>query len=273
MPPGTPLFPPPLASWNRQDSEAVALDIPFSAFSARATAYVDAFAGAMAAALGAPAWSLTVTELQPSSVGTALLYFNLLGHGTDSSSSAVTPELAARVRALFAPGAAEGAAAQPPLLARLQAAGLPVANAYYQDQLAADAGGGVGAENGTATWSREDDEVVALDIAYVAFVASQSAYSAAFVAAMASLLAVPVETVHVSLIQASSAGTTLIYFSRLLDGTPSTSSDVVLAAYSELAALFGPAPVAGSPALPAVVAAMQDFGLPLTAIYFQDQLS
>jgi len=250
----------------------VVLDIPFLQFTSHADAYVDAFSGAMARALGVSVVAVSVADYQSSSTGTTAIYFDVLLVGSDSSSSAVTPAMSSRVRALFAPGAT-GSAALSPLLAQLQSTGLPVGNAYYQDQLTGDAGG-VAKTIGIASWKQSDsNEVVALNIPFTNFLPNQAFYSAAFVAAMASLLAVPVETVHVSLIQASSAGTTRIYFSRLLDGTPSTSSDVVLTAYSELAALFGPAPVAGSPALPAVVAAMQDFGLPLTAIYFQDQLS
>lgn len=251
----------------------MALDIPFLLFTAHADAYVDSFTGALARTLGVQVATLAVTEYQASSVGTTLIYFDTILTGTDDSSSAVTLAFSAQVRSLFQPGSTSvGVPALPALLSELLATGLPMSNAFLQDQLVPTSGVTSAGGAGMASWSKSDsNEVLALDIPFASFLPSQAFYSAAFIAALSSLLSVPAETIHVNLFQASTAGTTLIFFSRLLDGAPSTSSDVVLSAFAEITAFFGPTPAVGAPALPAVVEAMQAFGLPLSALYYQDQ--
>jgi hypothetical protein len=272
-----------MGSWNRLEIEVVTLDIPFASFSAHADAYVDAAASALAAVLAVQPAAVTVSEFQPSSVGTTVLYFDVIAAGSDSSSSAVTPALAAAVRSLFAPGLpATGAPALPALLGALREAGLPLRNAYYQDQLvpspAADSPAPPAPAGSMAGWPfQEGGEVLALDIPFGDFTSRQKYYTAAFVTALASLLGAPAAALHVHLIQQSSVGTTRLYFSRLLpDGGPgSVSSEVISAASIQLHALFAPgpgSPAVGAAALPHVVDAMRATGLPVRGVYQQDQL-
>ena len=86
--------------------------------------------------------------------------------------------------------------------------------------------------------------------------------------AFTSLESLEIYGVYITNFQASSVGTTLIYFDTVLYG----SDYDTVAANAAVRALFNGTAI-GSPALPALVAAFVDNGLPVTGAYYNDQLT
>jgi len=118
--------------------------------------------------------------------------------------------------------------------------------------------------------------VIALDIPYSLYASSQAYYREAFIAAFADVAGRSLTSVYITNFQASSAGTTLIYFDTILYGT---DYDVATAAAS-VQALFNmsdascaaSAPV-GCPAFAALTDALVNNGLPVAGVYYNDQFS
>ena len=113
----------------------VALAVPFATFAARQAIWGTAFAAAVASCLGTPVDTVEITGFQPSTVGTTLIYFDVLLPGSDSS--AAIPMANVELQALFA-SSETGAPALPPFMAALAEQGLDAATvpaAYLSDQL------------------------------------------------------------------------------------------------------------------------------------------
>lgn len=99
-------------------------------------------------------------------------------------------------------------------MAALQANGIPVANAFYNDQLVSSTWSAPPSPSLSAaavgTWNRLDGgEAVALAVTFEHYSMYQQMYKAAFVAALAGLLNVPNYAITVIDFERSSAGTTV----------------------------------------------------------------
>jgi len=280
-PPASPTPPSPIAQWNKVDNgEVIALDIPYSVYAANQVFYREAFIAAVAAVSGRAMDSVYVTNFQASSIGTTIIYFDIILEGTDYDVVAT----AAAVQALFCPPAGSavsvGTPSCPPLLAAMVANGLPVGGVFFNDQTSASTYSpsptpGVNASQ-VGTWRFADsNEVVALDISYGAYATNQQYYKEAFLAGIAAALGVAQDAVFVNDFQQSAAGTTLLFFDVAL---PATSSSAIPAMFSQVAALFQPcngagvAPV-GCPAAAALLSKLQQYGLPITQAYYNNQLA
>jgi len=122
----------------------------------------------------------------------------------------------------------------------------------------------------------DNGEVIAIDIPYSVYAASQAYYREAFIAGITAVSGRSLISIYITNFQASSSGTTLIYFDTILAGT---DYDVAAAA-AAVQALFvlGDASCAattpvGCPALPALTNAMVSNGLPAAGVYYNDQLT
>ena len=113
---------------------------------------------------------------------------------------------------------------------------------------------------------------MALDIDFGTFAVYESYYSAAFTAATSAALGINPEDMWVSTFSASSIGTTVVFFDMVVYGTDSSSSAVIPARYMAVQGLFQGGDI-GSPATDAYIAALQQFGIPLTGAYYNDQLT
>jgi len=101
----------------------------------------------------------------------------------------------------------------------------------------------------------------------------QEEYGRSFVLAMAELLACDAAAITIHDTQASSVGTTVIFFDFMDSSPDSSSSAVLLAANARVASLFDGAPhTPGTPAYATVVATLRNAGLPVTAIFYGDQM-
>ena len=120
-------------------------------------------------------------------------------------------------------------------------------------------------------WSKVDQgEALALDVPFAQYAASQLSYGQALAAALAQCLGAAPETVVVVAFQPSTAGTALVFLDLLLAGASSSSTAVVAEAAS-IQSLFESPGGVGAAAKPQLVAAMQAFGLPVSAAYYGDQ--
>ena len=216
-----------------------------------------------------------VTNFQASTVGTTVIYFDTVLYGTDYDTIAAN----AAVHALF-DGADVGSPALPALVAAFVANGLPVAGAYYNDQLTPSAyvDPATPAINVTqvGTWQRADTaEVIALDIVYNTYASNQQYYREAFTAAMADVLNLTYVSVWVNDYQQSAAGTVLLYYDVSL---PATTSTAISNTFLDIQGLFTDCHPAtgdrvGCPAgaTSALVLALQKYGLPVTDAYYNQQ--
>ena len=122
----------------------------------------------------------------------------------------------------------------------------------------------------------DNGEVIAIDIPYGVYAGYQSYYREAFVSAMESSLGTTANSVYITNFQSNSAGGTLIYFDTILMGTDYDVADNALA----VKALFNTqhqdcaatAPVA-CPAHSQLIGAFVANGLPVTGVYYNDQLT
>lgn len=132
-----------VGTWQIMDvNEAVVLNIPFSAYAVKQTFYKVAFEKAIAKTLNIDADAVVVNNFQTSSVGTACLFFDIL-------LPSVTPSSTESVHAMFQAVASmfqqcNGAGVSPVgcnagqtshLVSNLNMFGIPVTDAYYNDQL------------------------------------------------------------------------------------------------------------------------------------------
>jgi len=257
----------------------IALDIAYSVYAANQAYYREAFTAALAAVTGRPLSSIYVTNFQRSSVGTTIVYFDTILQGTDYD----VVSAAAAVQALFCPPAGTavvvGTPACPPLLAALAAAGLPAAGAYYNDMQVASNFNAALAEvpisaGKVGTWRFADsNEVVVLDLPYSSYAANQQYFKEAFTAGMAQALGVVEVAVFVNDFQQSPLGNVLLYFDVAL---PATSSSAIPVMFAQVAGLFqacngaGASPV-GCPAGAPLISALQQFGLPITQAYYNQE--
>jgi hypothetical protein len=155
-----------IGTWNHADNaEQIAIDLPQNglpgshAYAPNQESYQEAFTAAVAIALGVETNAVFVQDFQASTMGGTIIDFNVIMYGTSSSSSAVVPADVAKVSSLFGnaglDGSQVGAAALPTcdsclsanasvagvcicphgLVDLLKQFGLPLQNAYYNDQL------------------------------------------------------------------------------------------------------------------------------------------
>jgi len=117
--------------------------------------------------------------------------------------------------------------------------------------------------------------VIALDIPYPVYAARQTYYREAFTAALAAATGRTIIEIYITNFQLSSAGTTLLYFDTILEGT---DYDVAASA-AHLMALFNlthPACAAstpvGCPCVASLTEAMAANGLPAAGAFYNDQL-
>jgi len=268
-----------VAQWSLLDNgEAIALDIAKPAYAVLQAPYQQAFEQAVTELMGLEGYQVRVTSFQSSSVGTTVLFFDVVIFGFDYNPVA---DSFAAVQALFCQpdnsSVAVGAPACPATLAKLRQYGLPVSNAYYNDQLALDGWApppfaAPASRAAVGTWTKADvGEAIALDIAFNTFAVSESFYSQAFVAATAAALNMSDVDLWITSFANSTAGTTVLFFSTVLFGTDSSSSAVVPANFGAIQGLFE-SPVVGAVSTPAYVALLQQFGLPVSNAFYNDQL-
>ena len=262
--------------WNKVDNgEVIALDIPYATYAVNQAFYREAFTSAMASVQGRMPYTVYVTNFQTSSAGTTLIFFDTILYGTDYDTVAAN----AAVHALFN-GTDVGCPALPALIAAFNANGLPVNAAYYNDQYALSTWAVSGtppiAASQIGSWQHSDSgEVIALDVAYGVYATNQQFYKEAFAAAMADALSLPMDAVWVNDFQQSAAGTVLVYFDVALSATSSTAisntfMDIVGLFSTNAASCAATTPI-GCPAGSALVAKLQQYGLPLTGAYYNQQ--
>jgi hypothetical protein len=121
----------------------------------------------------------------------------------------------------------------------------------------------------------DNGEVIAIDITYGVYAANQAYYREAFIAAITKFRGEFTDSVYITNFQASSAGTTLIYFDTILQG-----SDYDVAAFAAgvlhmfdltAPACAGTTPV-GCPAFANLTSAFLDAGLPVAGVFYNDQV-
>jgi hypothetical protein len=136
-----------VGTWQHSDSgEVVAVDVPYEAYAINEQFYKEAFTAGMAAALNLPSLSVWVNDFQQSAAGNVLIYFDVALSATSSTAISNT---FAEVMGLFtdchpSTGDRIGCPAQPApctalpctsgLVSRLKEFGLPITNAYYNQQ-------------------------------------------------------------------------------------------------------------------------------------------
>jgi hypothetical protein len=126
--------------WTGLDSgEAIALDVPYDEYARNQASYSAAFAAAVADCLNVTADTVEVSAFQSSSVGTVVVFFAVILQAATSTSSAVVSQNFVSIKSLFEASAVTplsvGSPALPPLIHALNAFGLTVSGAYYNDQL------------------------------------------------------------------------------------------------------------------------------------------
>jgi len=284
-PPAPPPSPPPIANWNKVDNgEVIAIDIPYSTYAANQAYYREAFIAGFAATTGRSLVSVYITNFQVSSVGTTLIYFDTILMGTDydvAAAAAVVQGLFNLADASCAGSAPVGCPAYPALTDAMTANGLPVAGAFYNDQLSSSTFNTAAATapivpSQVGTWHYADsNEVLALDIPYSSYATNQQYYKEAFTAGAAAALGVVQDAIFVNDFQQSAAGGTLIYFDIAL---PATSSSAIPVMFSQVASLFtqcnsaGVSPVGCNAGPTSVLTTkLQHFGLPVTDVYYNQQ--
>lgn len=243
--------PPPIAELSVADTgEVIALDIPLAVYDARHTIFNDAFSDALRSVTGN---QVTVIGTKPSSVNTTCVYFEVILPGTDYAAIASAWSLAR----LFSQEPDHGfwtvgAPALPVLTKALTAAGLPIAGAFWRDQITPSRYAPVPPAEvdpgRIGTWRYAlYGESIAIDVPFMPFARHELQYAAAFEAGVASAMGVARGAVSVSDFQPTPAGTTRVVFSV---GVPSaTSSEALPAAAARVAALFeGCGGKAGCPA-------------------------
>jgi len=137
-----PLVASEVGTWQFADSnEVLALDIAYASYATNQQYYKEAFTAGVAAALGVALNAVYVNDFQASAAGGVLIYFDVELPAT--SSSAILA-MFSQVSSLFT--ACNGAGVSPVgcpagassvLVTKLQHFGLPVGEAYYNQQPAA----------------------------------------------------------------------------------------------------------------------------------------
>jgi len=274
------------------NGEVIALDIAYSFYANSQAFFKEAFVSAITAVMGAIVYSVYVTNFQVSSSGGTLIYFDTIIEGNDYQVAAQF----ALVQSLFCDpsGATKlGSPACAPLLAALNANGLPCTGAYYNDQLVASTFTASNSPPSPITTgivgtfqTIDSGEVLAIDIPYSTYANNQQFYKEALTAALADTLSLGANQIWITDFQQSTAGTTKIYFDTDLFSVTSSSSQAVPTNLLAVQSWFsnscnttsvcpcdsGAAPYQGCPATnPALLASLQQYGLPVTSVYYNDQ--
>jgi hypothetical protein len=264
---------PPLGQWPTANAEVLALDLPYSNFAANYMFYAAAVTKGIYSVSNQ---EIIVNNYQPSNFNTVLVYFDVISISTD----------AAYVEndaweALFCPPngtLVAGSPACPPLLAALQAQGMPIAGAFFQEQTSPSTWTSALLRNtvdasAVGTWKYSDwGEVICVDILFLDWAQHVQSYSKAFQYGLQKTLNLTENSVEVSDFQASGAGTACIYINILLPST--TSSDSIPNSFQTVQGLFeacGPLANVGCPSKPALVASLRQYGLPLTNAFYNEQ--
>ena len=263
-----PLGPAPIGSWALTDSgEVIAINMLFDDFAPRQAALRRVVAKVLAEALNTVTGAIVVVSFQKSTVGTTLIYFDILLGAT--SSSEITSSFFA-VQSLFgcSGDVVPGSAACPALQLAFQNNGFPV-DVYYNDQLT----GGVldpmriSTDPGQlASWLTYQSEVVSLNLSISSFAPFEERYSAAFCGAIAHALNISSDRIDVTDFQGGSGGKTLIYFYILMDYVSSTSTAAIETLNTDVSNLFA-CSSPGCPAQAALTSALALFGLPVQSFY------
>ena len=243
--------PPPLAQWSLVDSgEVIALDIDFYAYKKNGPAYSLGFQRVAGGLLNT---TVVVVSVAPSSAGTVLVYFDvLLSQTTDYAPAASF----IGVQSLFCPDSAApvdvGTPACSPLLTALQSV-IPVAGAYYNDQVVDSRWGGTFGESPAEAVTRNE---ITLAVPFKEYAAKEEFYGAAFAAALWGALGTP-----------GSPGILVADFLPSASGATRVLFDVVGATVDALDIdnLFPPCGTADCPAGPALNDALAAQGIQANA--------
>jgi len=281
LPPPAP--PPPIADWTAVDvGESIALDVPFDFFSLHNLYFETAFSTALADVLAIDEFDIYISDVQNSSVGTTVLYFDIAISPTFASSDAAEAGSAANVGSLFTSRAPGSPTAAPLFVSKLNAYGLPAGQAYYIDQYVATGATSSAPPVSEYATTVDEGEAVAVDIPYAAFMAGGTPYKLAFSKGMGTALGRPWwDVVDVSATR-SAWNTTIVLFQVLLHGNSSWTVDAVdaavVASHRAVEGLFVPdfatgEVETGSPAYLELTEALAEQGLPLSAAFYVDQVS
>jgi len=118
--------------------------------------------------------------------------------------------------------------------------------------------------------------VIALDIPYSVYAANQAYYREAFIAGFAAATGHPLTSIYITNFQASSVGTTLIYFDTILMGTDydvAAAAALVVSLFDTGAAACAATAPVGCPAHSALTSAIVGKGLPAAGVFYNDQTS
>jgi hypothetical protein len=135
--------PPPLATWTISDSgEVIALNIPLNIFAIDQSFYTLAIDACLTSQLGLVPGSVVSQDWRYSSVGTTLVFFDVILPPSDqtSTSSEIIYNSFAKIRNFFTHCNEDyvccPAVPNSPLLTCFKNQGLPVTNIYYNNQCA-----------------------------------------------------------------------------------------------------------------------------------------
>jgi hypothetical protein len=136
-----------VGTWQFADAnEVIAINIVYSVYATQQQYYKEAFTAAVAQSLGVSGEAVFVNDFQQSSAGTTKIYFDIELDAT--SSSVAVPAMLGSVQALFE--ACQGAGIAPigcsagatsPLVVALREFGLPITDAFYNDEYPSGASG------------------------------------------------------------------------------------------------------------------------------------
>jgi hypothetical protein len=129
-----------VGTWQFADSnEVIAINIAYSVYATQQQYYKEAFTAAVAQSLGVEGHAVFVNDFQQSSAGTTKIYFDVELPAT--SSSVAVPAMLSSVQGLFQACHGDGSApigcsagTTSPLVIALQQFGLPITDAFYNDE-------------------------------------------------------------------------------------------------------------------------------------------
>lgn len=296
LPPHPPKPPhPPPVPFRVDGTETVAVDIPWAEYASHAASYNKKFVKAWAVLLNIDPSQVIIQSIQNTTSGTQIIaFFNLdlpVQESTSSSSTtgfAPTPnctglfgcdQIADSVISRhgyhavgsFFTSFTPGSAALPEAVVEMQRQGLPISGAWYIDIFVNSPPPPFTPP--LAQWRFGDlGEAIAVDIPISVYAPMQEEYGRSFVLAMAQLVVCDAAAITIHDTQASSVGTTVIFFDFIDSSPDSSSSAVILAANARVASLFnGTAHTPGTPAYATVVATLRNAGMPVTAVFYGDQ--
>jgi len=271
------------------------VDIPWAQYAPHSVAYNKKFVKAWAVLLNIDPSQVIIQSIQNTTSGTQIIaFFNLdlpVQESTSSSSTTGFPpnpnctgifgcdQIADSVISRhgyhavgsFFTSFVAGSPALPEAVVEMQRQGLPISGAWYIDIFVNSPPPPFNPP--LAQWRFGDlGEAIAVDIPISVYAPMQEEYGRSFVLAMAELVVCDAAAITIHDTQASSVGTTVIFFDFIDSSPDSSSSAVILAANARVASLFNGAPhTPGTPAYATVVATLRNAGLPVTAVFYGDQ--